>query len=182
MPVIMPIIKTTGGSEPHKTAAINYANFDNGTFKETLDDGTELTYTVEFADGKPSKVIAPDGTETTIAWDNASPDGMMIDGFEPYANGYRANLSTEQATEIIDTIKAMSGATKNTSLPIIVVFDGIRCETTVEYYDETAMDGEGVLINDSRFTIAAWRYMGSYIFTPAEGTSHTFSFELVEEG
>ena len=50
------------------TVAIDYSNFDNGSFTETLETGDTLEYAVEFADGKPNKITAPDGTVTWIEW------------------------------------------------------------------------------------------------------------------
>lgn len=51
------------------TTAISYANFDSGSFTETLETGDTLTYSVEFnADGQPNKITAPDGTVTWIDW------------------------------------------------------------------------------------------------------------------
>lgn len=51
------------------TTAINYANWDSGTFTETLETGDTLTYTVAFDDsGQPTQITAPDGTTTAIDW------------------------------------------------------------------------------------------------------------------
>lgn len=57
------------GSTEFVTTAIDYSAWDNGVFKETLDSGDTLTYSVEFnADGQPNKITAPDGTVTWIEW------------------------------------------------------------------------------------------------------------------
>lgn len=51
------------------TVAIDYSDFDNGSFTETIETGDTLTYSVEFnADGEPNKITAPDGTVTWIEW------------------------------------------------------------------------------------------------------------------
>ena len=51
------------------TVAIDYSDFDTGSFTETLETGDTLTYAVEFdADGQPNKITAPDGTVTWIEW------------------------------------------------------------------------------------------------------------------
>lgn len=56
------------GSYPD-TTAINYANWDSGSFTETLETGDVLTYTVAFDDaGQPTTITAPDGTVTAIDW------------------------------------------------------------------------------------------------------------------
>ncbi len=47
------------------TTAINYSNFDSGSFTETLETGDTLTYAVEFADGKPNKITTPNGV---VVW------------------------------------------------------------------------------------------------------------------
>ena len=58
-----------GGSAELVTTAMEYAAWDNGVFKETLDSGDTLTYSVELnADGQPNKITAPDGTVTWIEW------------------------------------------------------------------------------------------------------------------
>ena len=49
--------------------SINYSNFDNGSFSETLETGNTIEYAVEFnTDGQPNKITAPDGTVTWIEW------------------------------------------------------------------------------------------------------------------
>lgn len=51
------------------TVAIDYSNFANGSFTETLETGDTLDYAVGFdADGRPNKITAPDGTVTWIDW------------------------------------------------------------------------------------------------------------------
>lgn len=51
------------------TTAIDYSNWDSGSFTETLETGDTLTYTVTLDNsGQPTKITAPDGTETTITW------------------------------------------------------------------------------------------------------------------
>lgn len=51
------------------TTAIDYSNFDSGSFTETIETGDTLEYAVEFnADGQPNKITAPDGTVTWIEW------------------------------------------------------------------------------------------------------------------
>lgn len=51
------------------TVAIDYSNFDNGSFVETLETNDTLEYGVEFdAEGRPNKITAPDGTVTAIDW------------------------------------------------------------------------------------------------------------------
>lgn len=51
------------------TTHIDYSNFDNGTFTETLETGDTLEYTVEFNESsQPNKITAPDGTVTWIEW------------------------------------------------------------------------------------------------------------------
>lgn len=52
------------------TTAINYANWDSGSFTETLETGDVLTYTVAFdGSGQPTTITAPDGTTTAITWE-----------------------------------------------------------------------------------------------------------------
>ena len=51
------------------TTAIDYSTWDSGSFSETLETGDTLTYNVEFTDGQPTKITAPDGTVTAITWE-----------------------------------------------------------------------------------------------------------------
>lgn len=51
-----------------KTVSIDPSMFDEGSFKETLDNGESLVYTVEFEYGRPSKFITPNGTEVLVDW------------------------------------------------------------------------------------------------------------------
>lgn len=56
--------------EPVPTVvAISYADWDSGSFTETLDNGATLAYTVENdTEGRPIKVTRPDGSEVEVAW------------------------------------------------------------------------------------------------------------------
>lgn len=46
------------------TTALNLSNFANGSFQETLSDGTTVDYAVTFdSDGKPTKI-----NDCTITW------------------------------------------------------------------------------------------------------------------
>ena len=51
------------------TTAIDYSAWDSGSFVETLETGDTLEYAVTFADGKPNKITAPNGTVTAITWE-----------------------------------------------------------------------------------------------------------------
>ena len=51
------------------TVAIDYSNFDNGSFTETLETGDTLSYTVEFnADGQPNVITLPNGATAEVKW------------------------------------------------------------------------------------------------------------------
>ncbi len=64
------VLWPTGVDAYPATTSINYANWDGGSFTETLETGDTLRYTVEFnSDGQPNKITAPDGTVTWIAWE-----------------------------------------------------------------------------------------------------------------
>lgn len=51
-----------------KIVAIDYSNFENGSFTVTLETGEILTYIVAFSDGKPSTITDPSGFTVTIEW------------------------------------------------------------------------------------------------------------------
>ena len=60
---------TVGGTEIVQTTAIDFSAWSDGSFKETLADGTEITYMVEFDEsGQPTK-ISDGTTECAVTWE-----------------------------------------------------------------------------------------------------------------
>ena len=52
------------------TPEIDYSAWSSGKFSETIETGDTLEYAVEFdADGRPTKITAPDGTVTAVKWE-----------------------------------------------------------------------------------------------------------------
>lgn len=51
------------------TVAIDYSNFDNGSFTETLETGDTVSYAVEFnADEQPNVITLPTGATVEVKW------------------------------------------------------------------------------------------------------------------
>lgn len=51
------------------TVAIDYSNFDNGSFTETLETGDTVSYTVAFnADKQPNVITLPNGATAEVKW------------------------------------------------------------------------------------------------------------------
>ena len=51
-----------------KTAQINFSNWDNGTFSETIDGGITNSYTVAFSGGVPVRITDAEGHITEVVW------------------------------------------------------------------------------------------------------------------
>ena len=52
------------------TVAIDYSNWDNGSFSETLETGDKVDYAVEFnASKQPIEITLPNGATAKVAWE-----------------------------------------------------------------------------------------------------------------
>lgn len=51
------------------TTAIDYSDYSSGKFVETLDDGSNVEYTLTLdSEGKPTKITDPNGNAVTVEW------------------------------------------------------------------------------------------------------------------
>lgn len=136
------ILVTAEAVEQPTVTAISYANWDYGSFKETLDNGATLEYAVELEDGKPVKVTGPDGSEVEVEpWPDdggGGGDGASIDTYtQTYSGTTEYNSDAGLAVMSAYAAKTASGdwfITKNIPTPTEVVFNGVAHKVADIFY------------------------------------------------
>ena len=174
-----------------KTAAIDYSDFDNGTFKETLDNGDTLTYAVEFADGLPSKVIAPNGKVILVEFDS----GLTIYIPETTLNGFEYSNTSKRYSKINydeTPYKLLFNAfspNHGDRFPCVVMFDGERHDKEMLYnVSDPEMGAIMFEIGNRSFIGSAYPNSGENfciaispraigVYTTIEGESHSIGLE-----
>ena len=162
-----------------KTTAIDYSNIDNGTFTETLDDGTQLTYTVESEDGTAVSVITPNGKVIPILWAYLI-NTMLLEGFSvaSYSStDYEATLDNDCAEAIFEAIAAVLPL-DSPVVEMTVVFDGVRYKINVSHNSDMGDDQIDMWIDDSFMSFGVVKDdtgYGGWCRVEIEGSSHTFA-------